>query len=691
MNKIDTITFQDKELQKLYDELPLDSRRKIANLIHSGDIEGLLKDFKNVHDFFFIKKPPTPEEFLDWRNGWLPKTTSEMIFPEVKKIFIEMLNPSKLYSNLVNYGATRTGKSFLERLLIVYTIVYLHHLRSINDFYGIPTNPTIFLLSFKLDKARQLLMRPIFDIIEKSPNFIRVHNQNAVKEEQKKYGVNKIVYSHAAMVGEITLSSGLQIVLGNSDVLSFIGNDMISLFISEIAYFIEHTGTTEENIFRLYTDGIARINATFGKKKFAWVYLDTSANNADSLIENFILNELRHRKGTYFNQMRQWDVKTQDRVPDYLRTGETFKVITGKGTIPPKLDPTPEEISKAPPELVMDVPIDYYEKFEDNLIKSIKDIAGVPTSSTDKFIPGTIIERIFHPDIENIIGPIEIDSMDDPNKLLWNKIKDQFFALYDGTNYTIKRAASEPRYIGLDIATSNSGDIMGLTVGHWEWSIQRSAKIWVCDFTLPLVPGKNGISIDAWKNFILDLHNESGMPINGISSDTKESKEPLQFLKRNNLNFVEKSVDKNLEAYEYLKIMLQNDYVKAGKNIFLKNNLVNLEKNKIEKKTQKGQTRVVEKIDHPTGETNNIYNGNWEKSTCGYFAKDVSDSLAQALYLSYLENPDYQPTAIYERENEKVARSKKLIIPGHIDSTEDEEDEIYDSMMNAMTPFDLSL
>jgi hypothetical protein len=94
--------------------------------------------------------------------------------------------------------------------------------------------------------------------------------------------------------------------------------------------------------------------------------------------------------------------------------------------------------------------------------------------------------------------------------------------------------------------------------------------------------------------------------------------------------------------------LLISDQIKAGKNIFLKNNLKSLYRIR----NHKGQ----ERIDHSSGNLDYKYFGDWETSRCGLYAKDVSDSFCNWIYMA--SQDAYLPTSIYEDENNKVKSLK---------------------------------
>lgn len=665
----------DDALRKIIDEkyadLDLDDRKDLYEYYTTYDDE-LLK--KQIKKYIFIKDPPTPEEFLNWRTGWLPKKVAESVYPHVKEDFINILNKKENYFQIVQYGATRLGKSFLARMLVIYTIIYIHHLREPNLYYGLSplSNLAIYFISFKFDKTKQLYLKHIFNYLENAPRFIKTIYQDKVRVEQQKYGVDKIVWSKASLVGEITLSSGLQIILGNDNPNEIIGADIIQVYVSEISFFIEEAGATEESIYRLYTDAYDRIEATVGNEYLAYLYLDSSANYADSLIEKKIIRELQFQEFVYFRWRKRWDspihkfpkyrkgiqelidegfdIKDQDKFQEELcDRGYTFKVITGDAAIPATIVKQERQLKDVPKDLILYVPIDAKKQFEDNLVQSIKNLGGCPTSKEYKFIQNeNTIDDIWDDLLINVEGGIIADTADPPEQLIWNQVVGKFFIQSDKRFY-IYRAPLEPRFLAIDTAYSANGDIYGVTLLHLETLKEGNKKIAVVDFSFPILPGKEGINLTAVELFIKDLIELGGISLYEINSDTFQSQQTLQNLKRMGLEIKKQSVDRTIEPYQRLLSCIIQRQIKSGKNIYLKNNLRSLERIR----NDKGK----EKIDHSAGETNNKYHGDWKNSTAGKNAKDVSDTLASTVYSAF--NSDILPVTYYEEENMRFSKEEE--------------------------------
>lgn len=665
-----------KIIDDLYKNLTVEEKQTMYQLYFDVNTQIDIKE--KVESIIYFSTPPTPEEFLDSKNGWLSESFIQSIYPWVRNEFLECLNKEKKYNKIVQYGSTRIGKTYLAILLITYTIVFIHYLREPAMYYGLSplTDLAVYIISFKYDKTRELYLRPMFKMMEKSGRFVQVKFQDKVIPEQNRLGRDKIVYSKATTSGEITLASGLQLQLGNDDALAFIGANLLSAYISEISFWVENAGATEESIFRLYTDVSDRIKATVGEDYLTFLYLDTSANNVDSIIEKHVLTELRYREGVRFNWTTRWEAlpnngkhfpKFNKRKAERLATkeynsieelysdlfddGVMFKVITGNGAIPPAIVIDEKQLEGIPKDLIIYVPIDAYNAFKDNLLKSIKDIAGRPTVSENKFINDiSLIDNIFDNKVlKNIEGSLIADAVDMPEGLIWEQVKDKLFYKNHNNEYKIIRAPNEPRYISIDPAFSLSGDAMGFTILHKEWSTEKECVMFVHDLCCVIVGAKKETSLEAPIYFIMDLIKYASLPIYAIYTDSFQSRQGKQFLERNRVQIIIQSVDKSINPYMIYLTCLNNGVIKSGRNIFLKNNLQALKVTK----SDSGK----DKIDHEEGTRNQKYNGDWEKSTAGTYAKDCSDTSCNAVFGAF--NHSYIPSTVYEVENLRFSDKKE--------------------------------
>lgn len=647
----------DDYLSKLIDqkcsEFSLEEKKIIHTLYRDSEDKNSER-VKNLEKIIFRLTPPTPEQFLDPKEGWLPSTFIEGMYDHVREDFLEILDFNKKYQQIVEYGATRLGKSYLARLIIMYSIVFIHCLRYPQLYYGLSptTQLCIYIMCFKSEKVKQLLLKPIYELLRVSPRFKRVKFEDKVREEQEKIGLNTIVWSRAATFGEITLDSGMTINLG-TDFMSFIGSDMIMLIVSEIAFFIEKAGATHEQIYQIYTDGLDRIKATVGNNYLGMVYLDTSANETENPIEKYILEDLQFQKKVFFRKRSRWEARPY-LFPDWQKTQKTFDVFIGSRTDPAKIIEDEKELSILSSDKIIQVPIDVKDEFERNLTKSIKDIAGIAALKENKLITkfNIILDMFNNPTLKNIESILYAESTDVSDQLLWNQIKDKFFITINNKIF-FYRAPKEPRFVGLDLAYSLDGDIQGISFIHKEFNKEKNEIMYITDFAFAIGSKKSKIHLSAPFQLIKDIYTFAGIPIYGVYVDSFQSASDLQFLERNNIIAGQQSVDKTLPPYQFYLSLLENGLKKAGKNVFLKNNLDSLITKEIKEDSGKY------KIDHSKGKTENVYNGNWNTSTCGVNAKDVSDADCQAIWGAKNHETYIIPSTCYEDENDRLLNIKK--------------------------------
>jgi len=654
-----------------YNDLSLDEQRQIHQLylFHQKHPEKFSTLTKKLEKFIFKITPPTPEEYLDHRNGWITKPFEATLFPHVREDFIEILNQDSNYEQIVEYGATRCGKSHMARMIIHYIIIYLHCLRHPQLYYNLAptTSLSIYLMSFTNEKLNQILLEPIYKIFKMCPRMRKERFKEKVGEQQYKFGNEDIFWSTASTFGHLTLASDVSLNTG-TDFLSFMGSDLLFLSVSEINFFIEQAGTTHEEIFQLYSDGLERIQATVGDNYLGMVYLDSSANDVDNSIEKYILNDLQHQKGVFYKDRARWDCEQhQKKYKVWLKNKDnpnkvsTFKVCTGDGSTPPQIINSEQELKTINSNLIIDVPIDLYDAFKRNITKSIKDIAGKPTTSENKFIQDmNLVNNMWDKNLFNIIDSVVADASETPENLIWNKIKPDLFTMTIDNKWKLKRANSEPRFLHVDHAFSTKGDLLGIAMGHFERSIELQKTLNVLDFAFVIRSGHTGINLQAVEQFILDLKYIGNVFLKLVSSDSFQSATMKQNLNRNDIDTIILSVDRTVDAYINFLNLLYEETVRVGRNIFLKNNMGSLMTTKATKDTK---VKGKEKIDHSKGKMEKIYNGDWTKSSAGKHGKDCSDPCAGVLF--NMSNSDIISSTIYEKENMKLSikvEDKKIIM-----------------------------
>ena len=148
----------------------------------------------------YRRRPPTPEEFLTYE--WIGPQ-SEALWPNIKKCFIEFLDPNPLSParNMALSTSIGWGKSLLTNLILSYIIVLFGLMRKPYQLLGHSpmTAYSVGMCSATLNKAWDLLGVPFEQLIEQSPFFEKVGRHDdivRVNEEDKE--CSKCYYTTAA-------------------------------------------------------------------------------------------------------------------------------------------------------------------------------------------------------------------------------------------------------------------------------------------------------------------------------------------------------------------------------------------------------------------------------------------------------------------------------------------------------------
>lgn len=397
------------------------------------------------------------------------------------------------------------------------------------------------------------------------------------------------------------------------------------------------THNSDDYILRMYNDTKGRIYSRMKGNYYGVCVLDSSPNSLTSPLESWIWYDASKDPNYYVVKGSIWEWNPEEYKKDF-ETGDTFKIFTGgKGQVPRILDPLDPMLSdpNADPTKIIEVPAkgpdgNMKRYFEDDLIKSLKDFAGIPAGAADSLITDyQIIEDMFNNDLQNIYTNITAPANLSPKNLIWNQIKDTFFKNRAG-KYEYYYLPHVSRCISVD--QSEITDVTSISMAHVERDKETSENVYVIDFTIAIVPDSNRVNLAAIEEFIKDLRYLGNIMITKVSFDRFQSSATVQNLKRDKFDVENLSVDRTTGPYLNLLSLLNRRKIACGKNIFLKNNLKSL----ILAHTKGNNS----KIDHDSSSAQ-ILSGdpNWDTSFIGYYGKDVSDSVAAVCELCAKEFP----------------------------------------------------
>ena len=627
--------FNNIDIQDLYKTLSIITDN--PNLSEKEKVYFLLNSWKLV----FTQKPPEIEEFLT--QEWLGATALDL-YPHVRDIIINFMNPENPYRYLYLSTGIGFGKSTITAIVLTFIFTHIALMRNPKKYFNIAkiTPIACALGSFTLTQASRVLAKPFKEVLKSSPAFRNVKFEDRiekVREEELKAGTNRIVWTSASSIGSLIQMQNDLHIMSVSDSTSMLGVSILSGAMSELSFFVKH-GYSPDDVNAMTSELKGRIFNRFSTNYYARMIVDSSPLSWENKLEKEIFSGQMEKDPLNYviKGIKHWELEAfLHKYPIWTKTKKTFKIFTGSAGKPTKEITDIEECKNYLPDEIVDVPIDLYEMYKDNPTKIVQDYLGIPSQSEDKLISDyRLIENMFDSRIRNIIDGIIVPSSKQPENLIWDMIKDKFF-IKTGNTYEFYRNPKEFRWLAVD--QSLSGDTTGIAMIHPEIDKYGEVVI-IFDFTITIVPSKEQINLDAIIEFILDLKHIGNLHIKQVNFDQFQSANGIQKLNRAEITTVRESVDSTKAPYLTLISMMKRGKVKGGRNIFLKNNLKSI----IEIPYQRKEGT---KIDHSKGKTSNTYNNDWDTSICGINAKDTSDPLASSLYSCINMIDNYVPIYKY--------------------------------------------
>lgn len=450
-------------------------------------------------------------------------------------------------------------------------------------------------------------------------------------------------------------------------------NTIVAGTISEIGWF-ETMGWTKEQIFRFFSKMTQRIDSRMNGHYLGRCIIDSSPFSLESPIDKWIWETAVNDPRWYCVLGAKWDYFKKEFPEFFDKNGNeihnwdvAFQCYKGGKSEPPKALQTEGEAQIYDPlDLVWcpkyDTTVNGRLNLQDlalqNATEFLRDWAGIPAGSADRiFAEGRVVEAIFDNDLRNLYTSIVADADDEPEHLIWNQIKDQFFINFNN-NYLFYREPNAKRVIAIDQSTS--GDATAITMAHWEYVKDKQNQnepknVMVCDFNIVIIPKGKKINLEAIRYFILDLIDIGNINIGMVNFDAFQSETTKQALRRRNIPVDYISADKKNEPYQALIDYITHERFFAGKNIFLKNNLRSIHWTKRDSGTTK--------VDHFNGKIiNESEDTNWETSQLGVNAKDVADTCAECLTMLLKNDLEFAPTTewVNNKGLEKESIQQKL-------------------------------
>ncbi len=572
------------------------------------DIDHLYAMYSRTNGYSEI--PPTIDKFIS-DPYYLGDSLNfgKAVFPywrdQLVDIYPTPFYETNKYKVVVFSGATGIGKSTVASIMFLYDLARLLCLDEPQLKFSLPKAAKIYftLTNSTLENVESVNYDPIINFIRSSPFFKSKFNNT---KSRSSLFVNNIDIN---MISRKVALVGKNVYAASSDEIN-----------QEI-----NKGSSKSLVTEMYN----RINSRFLIEGNNWpghYTMISSATTESSLIQT-IIDNAEEKEDNSFNKD---DIKIIS-APRFeilkhktKYCGKNFKIFIGDYQSDPFIINDVEELERAQrldPTKVFDVPIEHRGEFESEIYAGIRDVLGMSVSDVRTFMPfkDKIRQSL------NLTRLCELDEiiLDDDAKLMdfFNpEIIDSF-------------KPGSQKVIGIDIALS--GDRFGLCMLHIHDTKgigdMVEQIVWV-DFAVGIKPPK-GKQLQLWqiREFIVELV-QMGIGINYVVSDSYQSTDTLQLLRKQGIETIMNSVDRKKDAYHGLRSAINEGRLYMPHNKILYKELVFLKEDE-------------KKVDHPDF---------YPDGTMG--SKDIADAVCNALFIcnTQMEYIPYVDSAFVDELNASI-------------------------------------
>lgn len=575
----------DKGYSEQYNEILYDDYEEIPVDIHTF-----------LHNENYLGKGLTDEEgrftlFAYW----------EALFD---KIYKDNVSPS-IFNILALTGAIGLGKSTEAVIVGIYELYKMLCLKNPYTHYGLmPTDLITFaVLNITIDAAEGVAWNKMQSLIQSSPWFL---NHGTISK-----GINP----------EWRPPKGIELIYG-SQPRHILGRAVFWAFLDEVSFQPnKDINEQKRKAKEMVNTALRRMQSRFqhGELNPTILCIASSKRTDQSYMESFIEEKKKQdSKKVLVVDEPQWVVR-----PDKV-SKRWFKVAVGNKfldseVLPLDVDEELLTLYRNRGYTIIDVPYGYYEEFLDDVNDALNEIAGISTTSSNRYFNGPRLAKIKTDSYKNLFTKEIIQvGADEPT---------QYYDFID-LERVPQGFKEKPLYIHMDL--SESGDKTGIA-GVWvvgkkpptpDHPISKDLYYRLAFSVSVKAPKGHDIDFEKNRNFIYWLKDQ-GFKIKKITTDTFQSFDTGQMLKKKGYDYEELSVDRTVKVndkyvclpYQTLRTAIYEERLEMYENSFLTEELLGLERN-----------NSTGKIDH---------------SPSGINSKDSADAVCGALYTASLNAEEF--------------------------------------------------
>lgn len=534
-----------------------------------------------------LKRYPVDVEEFMFGNSHLKRPRKE-IYPEVLSELYKINNPgghriTNPYTEAVFTGGIGSAKTTTALYTTAYQLYVMSCFKDPHSSFGMDSTSEILLIFQSLtgSHAQSVDYTRFREICEQSHYFTSVfpfdHNLKKTLKFPGRIEV-KAIGSDSGAIGQ-------NVVGGLIDELNFMA-------ITESSKRSIDRGTYNQAL-SIY-NGISRRRKTrFMDAGFMpGILCLVSSKRYPGEFTDKKLEEAKTDSTIYIYDKRVWDVK-----PAGTFNRGMFSVFIGDLTRKAHIIQEEEVLAPEDLDLVVRVPEEFRQDFEDDIIGALRDIAGVGTLARYPYMLNVAKINSGFNKVPSVFTVQETDFVFPKLGLLLDRLKDKHL----------------PRWVHIDLAVT--GDSCGMAIGHvpgfkhmarveGKNRDHESMPIIRFDGVLRIKPPKND-EIKFYKvRDILYLLRDNGLNVKWVTFDSFQSVDSIQILKQKGFVSGVQSVDTTTVPYEFTKSAFYEDRIELPEHTHCLTELLSLEKD-----------NKTGKIDHPP-----------------QGSKDVSDAVAGVVY-----------------------------------------------------------
>lgn len=565
----------------------------------------------------------------------------------LKKIFPDPLKPAR-YNTLALTGGIGLGKSFEAILTGAYELYRMLCLKDPYLYYGLqPIDKISFaIMNITLDAAEGVGWDKLQQLLQSSEWFLE-HGT-----------LSKGNYP--------TWSPGKKIeLICGSQSRHIIGRAVFWAFFDEVSFQPNSdVNKQKEKAKLLVNTAAARMQSRFMKndKNPTLLVVASSKRTEQSYMETFIQTKRKLDMGTtYVVDEPQWVIR-EDK-----DSKVKFKVAVGSKFLSSEVLPlniTEEECNKVRNRgyKIIEVPIGYYENFIEDIDVALTDIAGISTTSSNRYISGPRLAAVETTTYQNafVKEVIEVGNAKEDTTQYWD-----FFDI----SRIKPELKTKPLYIHLDM--SLSGDKTGIA-----GVFQRGKKpptegeppskdmYYTVAFNVSVkAPRGYQVSFEKNRNFVRWL-KQQGFKVAGVSTDTYQSAQLQQTLNAEGFNTSIISVDRVdkdriCKPYQYLRSTIYEERIEFYQSTLLKEELIGLERDNNSGKIDHSPSSINSK-DSADAVCGSLYNASLHADEFSIeYGEDIATLVSVAS--SSTNQTQQQITTDFENELKNLFRPQKTI------------------------------